>query len=164
MLKNKPGQRLAYLPYADVELLAECLVALANGDGGLIVLGVDDEGRPSGNIWEEEAEGALREAVLMCRPPVPTQWQPVEQGAERLVGIYVPRSTELHSLHDGRVLVRSEIGAMDREGSPTLDRRFAVRPQPAGLFPQSGVVFVKFPGTEPRGEDGGIGLRPPRRN
>ena len=222
MLKNKPGQRLAYLPYADVELLAECLVALANGDGGLIVLGVDDEGRPSGNIWEEEAEGALREAVLMCRPPVPTQWQPVEQGAERLVGIYVPRSTELHSLHDGRVLVRSgsdnrplsgdeirslsnsknsaefetepvpgarpsdldatvirdyldrregrgtakvsstdellfEIGAMDREGSPTTIGILLFGRNPQAFFPQSGVGFVKFPGTEPGGEDGGIG-------
>ena len=70
-LKNKPGQRLVYLPYADIELLAECLVALANGDGGLVVLGVDDLGRPSEAIWEEEAEAALREAALMCWPPVP---------------------------------------------------------------------------------------------
>lgn len=32
MLKKKPGQRLAYLPSAEVGPLAECLVALANGD------------------------------------------------------------------------------------------------------------------------------------
>ena len=50
-LKNKPGQRLVYLPYADIELLAECLVALANGDGGLVVLGWmiwDGRLKPSG--------------------------------------------------------------------------------------------------------------------
>jgi len=222
LLKNKPGQRLAYLPYADTELLAECLVALANGDGGLVVLGVDDQGRPSENIWEEEAEGALRAAAMMCRPPVPTQWQPVELNGDTLVGIYVPRSTELHSLQDGRVLVRSgsdnrplsgdeirslanskntaefeteavpgarlsdldtavirdyldrreargaakvsstdemlfEIGAIDREGSPTTTGILLFGRNPQTFFPQSGVVFVKFPGTEPRGEDGGIG-------
>jgi ATP-dependent DNA helicase RecG len=28
---------------------------------------------------------------------------------------------------------------------------------PQAFFPQSGIVFVKFPGVEPRGEDGGIG-------
>ncbi|MBP6469183.1 MAG: putative DNA binding domain-containing protein [Chloroflexi bacterium] len=221
-LKNKPGQRLVYLPYADTELLAECLVALANGDGGLVVLGVDDLGRPSEAIWEEEAEAALREAALMCRPPVPTQWQPVEMGADILVGVYVPRSTELHSLQDGRVLVRSgsdnrplsgdeirnlansknsaefetelvpgarpsdldaniirdyldrreargaakvsstddllfEIGAIDRDGDPTTIGVLLFGKNPQAFFPNSGVVFVKFPGTEPRGEDGGIG-------
>ena len=43
MLKKEPGQRLAFLPNADVESLAECLVAFANGDGGLIVLGLDEQ-------------------------------------------------------------------------------------------------------------------------
>lgn len=222
MLKNQPGPKLVYLPYADVELLAESLVALANSDGGLVVLGVDDQGRPSDAIWEEEAEGALREAALMCRPPIPTQWQPVELGAVTLVGIQVPRSTDLHSLHDGRVLVRSgrdnrpltgdeirnlansknaadfetepvpgarptdldptviqdyfdrraargaakvsatdellfEIGASDRQGNPTMTGILLFGKNPQAFFPQSSVVFVKFPGTEPRGEDGGIG-------
>jgi ATP-dependent DNA helicase RecG len=222
MLKNQPGQRLAYLPYADTELLAECLVALANGDGGLIVLGVDDDGRPTTDIWDDEAEGALRAAALLCRPPVPTQWQPVELAAKTLMGIYVPRSTDLHSLQDGRVLVRSgrenrplsgdeirtlansknaadfevepvpgaratdldpgiirdyldrraargaakvssteellfEVGATDRDGNPTLTGILLFGKNPQAFFPQSGVVFVRFPGTEPRGEDGGIG-------
>ena len=36
---------MAFLAEADVEILAECLVALANGDGGLIVLGLNENGR-----------------------------------------------------------------------------------------------------------------------
>ena len=36
---RKPGPRLAFLPEADQELLAEHLIAFANGDGGAIVLG-----------------------------------------------------------------------------------------------------------------------------
>ncbi|HEX6384867.1 MAG TPA: ATP-binding protein [Anaerolineae bacterium] len=222
MLKNKPGQRMAFLPDADIEPLAECLVAFANGDGGLIVLGLDEQGRLTEPIWEEEAEAALLEAAAMCRPPVPSEWRPVETRQGVLVGINVPRSTELHTLEDGRVLVRSgdqnrpltgdevrnlaankstanfetevvpgahfsdldpdvirdyleqreargaarvtstanllfEIGATDREGNPTTTGILLFGKNPQMFFPQSGIVFVKFPGTEPRGEDGGIG-------
>ncbi|MBK8903789.1 MAG: putative DNA binding domain-containing protein [Anaerolineaceae bacterium] len=222
MLKQKPGQRLAFLAEADVEILAECLVALANGDGGLIVLGLNENGRPATPIWEEEAEGALLEAARHCHPPVPTRWQQVETPQGTLIGIEVPRSTDLHTLEDGRVLVRSgtvnrpltgdevrnlanskntaefetepvpgarytdldttivqdylerreqrgqgrtlstrellfEIGATDRNGHPTTTGILLFARNPQMFFPQSGIVFVKFPGTEPRGEDGGIG-------
>ncbi|MCZ7667996.1 MAG: ATP-binding protein [Chloroflexi bacterium] len=118
MLKQPPGLRLIYLPFAEPETLAECLVALANGDGGLIVLGVDGQGKPSHPIWEEEAEGALREAASYCRPPVLVQWQPVEVGSQTFVGIDVPRSPDLHSLEDGRVLIRS-----GRQNRPPHRRR-----------------------------------------
>ena len=222
MLKNKPGQRLAFLANADVETLAECLVAFANGDGGLIVLGLDEQGQPTESIWEEEAEGSLREAASLCRPPVPSRWQPVETKQDTLVGINVPRSQELHTMFDGRVLIRSgnwnrpltgaevrtlansknsaefetdvvpgarpsdlsqeiirdyldrresrgatkvsatnemlfEIGATDREGNPTTIGILLFGKNPQAFFPQSGIVFVKFMGTEPRGEDGGVG-------
>ncbi|MEJ2747449.1 MAG: ATP-binding protein [Anaerolineae bacterium] len=222
MLKNRPGQRLAFLPNADVEALAECLVAFANGDGGLIVLGLDEQGQPAERIWEEEAEGALHEAATLCRPPVPSRWQPVETPKDTLVGINVPRSQELHTLYDGRVLIRSgswnrpltgnevralansknsaefetetvpgarpsdlsqeiirdylerreargaakigstdellfEIGATDREGHPTTIGILLFGKNPQAFFPQSGIVFVKFMSTEPRGEDGGVG-------
>lgn len=222
MLKRKPGARLAFLPAADLEPLAECLVAMANSSGGLIVLGLDENGRPTETIWEEDAESALREAAKLCRPPVPTEWQQVETKNGLLIGINVPRSLELHSLDDGRVLVRHgdanrplagdevrelanskntadfetetvpgarrddldadiirdfldqregrgaprvlamdemlfEIGAIDREGNPTTTGILLFGRKPQMFFPQSGIVFVKFSGTEPRGDDGGIG-------
>ncbi|MCP5097502.1 MAG: transcriptional regulator [Chloroflexi bacterium] len=222
MFKNKPGPRLAFLPTTDVSALAESLVAFANGDGGLIVFGLDDHGHPTENIWEEEAEGALREAARRCRPPVPSEWQSVETRQGMLIGINVPRSTELHTLDDGRVFIRSgffnrlltgeevrnlatskntaefetemvpgakredldndiirdyldrrerrgaakeasteellfEIGATDREGNPTMIGILLFAKNPQIFFPQSSIVFVKFTGTEPRGEDGSIG-------
>lgn len=52
-------------------------------------------------------EGALRHALVNCRPPVKTEWQLVSTGQGDVVGVFVPRSTELHSLADGRVIVRS---------------------------------------------------------
>lgn len=222
MLRRKPGPRLAFLPDADVEVLAECLVAFANGDGGLIVLGLNEEGRRTQEIWSEEAEGALREAAGLCRPPVPSEWQMTETEWGSLIGIRVARSLDLHSLYDGRVLIRSgsrnrplsgdeirdlagskqtadfetdvvagahqddfdpeiireylegreergvarissmeellfEIGATDRTGQPTTAGILLFGKNPQMFLPQSGVVFVKFPGTEPRSENGGIG-------
>ena len=222
MNSPKPGPRTVYLPDTALLPLAESLVALANSDGGLIVLGVNREGRPTVEVWEEEAELALREAAALCSPPVPSHFQAVELPAGRFIGIQVPRSLELHSLRDGRVLVRRrdenrpltgeeiralaagrpsldfeteavpgakpgdldtetlreylekretrtgaraasvatlmhEIGATDREGNPTLIGLLLFGRNPQAFLPQSGVVFVKFPGTEPRGEDGGIG-------
>jgi ATP-dependent DNA helicase RecG len=222
MTTPKPGPRTVYLADTSLMPLAESLVALANSDGGLIVLGVGQDGRPTLDVWEEEAELALREAAALCDPPVPSQFQSVELPAGRFIGIHVPRSLALHSLVDGRVLVRRrdenrpltgdeiralaasrstadfeteavpgaraddldtsilreyldkreertaarppnvsqlmyEIGATDREGNPTLIGLLLFGRNPQAFLPQSGVVFVRFPGTEPRGEDGGIG-------
>ena len=222
-LRNrKPNQFLAFLPDADPAVLAECLVAFANGDGGLAILGVAADGALAETIFEEEAEGALREATKMCRPPVISEWQPVETGDNYLIGIQVPRSTELHSLEDGRVLIRHgpqnrplsgdeirqlaagkstgsfevdtvagttthdfnpdildeylakrearsgalfgslesllfEIGATSHNGIPTVAGMLLFGRRPQAFLAQSGIVFVKFPGSEPRDQEGGAG-------
>ena len=106
MLKNLPNQHLAYLPQANAEALAECLVAFANSSGGTIILGVTVDGRLADTVWEEDAEGALREAATLCRPPIPTEWQLLESGQGTLITIQVSHSPELHTFYDGRVLVR----------------------------------------------------------
>lgn len=222
-LRNKkPGQQLIFLPEADPEQLAEAMVALANASGGLIVLGLDKSGHLAETIWEEEAEGALRTAAASCRPPIPSEWQAIETPQQVLIGIQVARSADLHSLADGRVLVRSgsenhpltgdeirqlatsksagdfesssvagatqddfdqeiideylakreargaarlsslstllfEIGATTRSGEPTVAGILLFGKNPQAFLPQSGIVFVKFPDTEPRGEDGNAG-------
>jgi ATP-dependent DNA helicase RecG len=106
VLRQGPGQRVAILPEVDDDLLAETLVAFANADGGTLFVGVDEGGRPTGGVMPDELEGALQVAEIRCRPPVQTSW---EQGEEReglIIAIHVPRSPELHSLDDGRVLIR----------------------------------------------------------
>jgi len=219
---QKPGARLVYLPKADIVILAECLVSLANSDGGTIMLGLNTDGTFGDIIWEEEAEGVLRSAAALCKPPVPSQWQSFESETGRIIGIQVNRSSELHSLDDGRILVRSgktnrtlsgneisrlanskmssyfeadtvpgatqadfdsdildeylarretrgvsrtgpvsellfEIGAIDSQGHPTVAGILLFGEKPRAFLPQSGVVLVKFPSTEPRGDKGAAG-------
>lgn len=107
-----PGPLVAYLPGAAPEPLAECLVAFANTDGGLILIGLDEKGRLRNGVYPEELESALRAAERLCRPPVVTGWEQIETEHGTAFAINVPRSPELHSLADGRVLIR--VGAENR--------------------------------------------------
>ena len=107
------GPLTTYLPEADPAALAETMVAFANSDGGAIVLGVDDAGRQSYSaIFGEELEGALRAAEQRCRPVIPTGWEQFEVDGGTAFVVRVARSPELHTLDDGRVLIRA--GAENR--------------------------------------------------
>jgi ATP-dependent DNA helicase RecG len=54
-----------------------------------------------------------------------------------------------------------EIGAMVEDGSPTVAGILLFGKHPQAFLPQSGIIFVKFPGKEARGRDGlaGYGRR-----
>jgi len=106
LLKQGPGQALAFLPEAEVDTLAETMVAFANTDGGVILIGVNLVGQPTGTVMVEEVEGALTQAVIRCRPPVEVEWQQYHLPEGTVIVLHVARSPELHALQDGRVLVR----------------------------------------------------------
>ncbi len=106
-LKPGSGPNTEYMLEPDAIRLAETLVAFANADGGTILLGVDQTGAPAEGLFGEEMEEALRAALLECRPPIRTEWEQIETASGTAAAIHVPRSTELHALADGRVLIRS---------------------------------------------------------
>ncbi|HNS01966.1 MAG TPA: ATP-binding protein [Anaerolineae bacterium] len=106
-LKQGASSQTEYMPAPDSGRLAETLVAFANADGGTILLGVDESGAPVEGLFGEEMEEALRAALLECRPPIRTEWEQIETPGGAAAAIHVPRSTELHALADGRVLIRS---------------------------------------------------------
>jgi ATP-dependent DNA helicase RecG len=227
ILKAGPGQLVEYLPDLDVDALAETLVAFANGDGGTIVVGLDEHGKPTGRVYPEDVESALRQAESLCRPPIHTGWEQIDLAGSSLIAVSVSRSAELHSVSDGRVVIRMgmenrplagdairqlaatkssgefetevvpgarrsdlddeviaeylakreerqrrrvaatpdellhEIGAVDAHGQPTVAGMLLFGKNPQQFLPQAGLVFVKFIGTEPRGEGGlpGYGRR-----
>jgi ATP-dependent DNA helicase RecG len=221
--ERHPGQTLAFMVDADADLLAETLIAFANSDGGTILIGVDEAGQFAGRVYPDEVESALREAAHECRPPVDVRWQQAAAENGMVYAIVVKRSPELHSLADGRVLVRTgvenrplsgdqirqlaatkstgdfesevapgahrddfdadvieefkakwqerqhrewtrpvdellaQVGALTEEGRPTVAGVLLFARNPQAFLPQSGLTFVKFAGTLPRGEAGQAG-------
>jgi len=109
LYKRRPGQTLAFVPEPEAQLLAETLVAFANSDGGVILIGVDETGQATGQVYADEVEVALRAAVQECRPPVEARWHQAAAEEGLAFAIVVVRSPELHSLADGRVLVRAGV-------------------------------------------------------
>jgi len=123
LYENRPGQTLAFMPEPETELLAETLVAFANSDGGTVLIGVDERGRATGQVYADEVEAALRAVVQECRPPVEARWHQAADEEGLAFAIIVARSSELHSLADGRVLVRT--GAENRPLSGDQIRQLA---------------------------------------
>ena len=134
LIKAGPGSRLAFLEQADPQLIAETLISFANTEGGTLVIGLKDDGKPSKlKIDSEKLEKALREAEENCNPTVVVgNWEEVDTTAPKsetsasengessetadtsngatngkIYALRVPRSIELHALADGRVLIRS---------------------------------------------------------
>ncbi|HET90037.1 MAG TPA: transcriptional regulator [Chloroflexi bacterium] len=225
--ERRPGQMMAFMPEPKVEELAETLVAFANSDGGVILIGVDETGQAIGQVYADEVEETLRAAVIECRPPVVVRWHQAAAEDGQAFAIVVNRSSELHSLADGRVVVRTgtenrplsgdqirqlavtkstgdfeeemapgarradfddefiaefierweerqhrewtrspdellkEVGALDDTGRPTIAGVLLFAHNPQAFLPQSGLTFVKFVGTQSRGETGqpGYGRR-----
>jgi len=227
LLASGPNQTTAFLPDPDVETLAETLIAFANADGGTVLIGITPRGEVTGDVLSEDVEGLLSQALGLCRPPTATEWGQAELPQGTVVHIGVARSPELHSLADGRVLIRHgpenrplggdairqlaatkssgdfesepvggatradldddiieeymekrsergrrpvsgtvdehlmSIGALAPDGTPTVSGILLFGKRPQEFLAQSGIVFVRFVGTEPRGKDGlaGYGRR-----
>jgi ATP-dependent DNA helicase RecG len=130
-LNQKPGQQLAFLPDTRPEPLAEALTALANGDGGTLVLGIAADGRLGDLYAVEEAGDALKAAQRLCKPPVPTAWQQEQVAGGVVVVLRVDRSSEIHTLWDGRVLIRKGVENRPAEGAEISQLTFN---RPAGDF------------------------------
>lgn len=222
-LKHSSGQLLSLMPEVDIEALAETLIAFANADGGTILIGVDEVGRITGQVYADEVEMALQSALQLCRPPVEVRWHQASAEGGEAFAVVVPRSPELHSLVDGRVLLRAgaenrplsgdeirqlaatkstgdfeaerapgarredfddevleefvekweqrshrvrpsrlddllvEMDALDEQGHPTIAGVLLFARNPRAFLPHSGLTFVKFFGTQPRGENGEAG-------
>ena len=103
------GQTMALVPEPAIELLAETLVAFANSDGGTLLIGLNENGQTTGEAFPDDVEIAVQAAMRKCRPPVEGRWHEAEAQDGSIVAIIVNRSPVLHSLSDGRVLVRAGI-------------------------------------------------------
>ena len=111
-IRARATQLVALIADADAELLAETMTAFANADGGTIYVGVDVQGAPTGAVIPEEFNEVVPQAELLCRPPIPVYWEQSEVGGRFIFVGRVQRGMGLHTLANGRVLMRT--GAHNR--------------------------------------------------
>src|SRR5262249_59550993 len=89
--------------------LAQTLVALANAEGGTVLIGVSDAGQPVGVRAYQQAHDLVLTAASheLCDPPVALATiEPVALSAgTQVLAVTVPRSAQLHPTH-GPFLLR----------------------------------------------------------
>jgi hypothetical protein len=110
LLRQGEGQRLEFKQEAiKPSDLAETLVALANAQGGMVLLGVGDDGAPLGLRDYNRAFDLLTTAASreVCDPPIrlgDVEAVEMSEGVQVLCAT-VPRSRRLHTAN-GRFLIR----------------------------------------------------------
>jgi ATP-dependent DNA helicase RecG len=107
-LTHGPGPLTAFLPAPDPAAISAAAVALANTDGGALVIGLDSRGMYTGPVDGSAVVRALREAEALCHPPLALdRYELVATPHGPVIAVRVARSGRVHALHDGRVMVRA---------------------------------------------------------
>jgi len=119
LLMRGRGAMLEFLPEPSAELLAEHIVAFANSVGGIIVLGMDAEGRVYGDA-PEDLEPVYQRALALCAPPFRAsdlpEWRVEGTADGPVVTLHVRPTPHQTRTASGDVYVRS--GALNVRLSP----------------------------------------------
>ncbi len=90
-----------------LEAVAESLCAMANANGGKVLLGVGPEGETPGTFFREGETRAFHKALgKSFSPPLSFQSAEEEAGGKKLAQFSVLPSPQIHSLGKGRVYLR----------------------------------------------------------
>ncbi len=87
--------------------VAEALSAMANADGGILALGIEDDGTPTGVDYpKDRLQVILKAPKKLVKPPLKARHQWVELDGFKILVFEVDWSPEVHQLSDGRYLMR----------------------------------------------------------
>lgn len=107
------------VPAPDPATIAEAAIALANTDGGLILLPAE--------LTASSLEPALKTASARCRPPIALgAAQPCDLPEGPALAVRVARGARVHALEDGRVLVWAG-GSVRELGGEAIRRLISAR-------------------------------------
>ena len=125
--------------------LVTAVVAMANTEGGLILLGVEDDGSVSG-IQPHHKDTMGLKAMIANRtsPSVPVSTELIELGGKKVLCITVPKSQSIVSSTDGLVLRRRLMASGRPEAVPFYPHEFVQRQSALGLIDPSAMPLVSL--------------------
>lgn len=142
--------------------LAETLVAMANADGGTVVLGAEDDGTPTGIPERLEWSRVRAQLDDLIRPRLRYQYEETVLDGQRIWVITTDWSPEVHQLSDGRYLLR--VGAAnlpfpagDLEAMKTARRQRVTEEQ---FLPEATLGDLDLSLVARLSEKGGVNLSP----
>lgn len=154
--------------------IATPMIAFANADGGLLAIGIEDNGRITGiDDYLPNINEILRAPFDFCVPTIRIETQTIEcvddNGKKNhILLIYVPQSSELHANHRDEVYLR--VGDKSKKLTPEeyirQNKSFLVSAngreelsgaaillfgkEPQQYFKRARVRFIRYEGTEAR--------------
>lgn len=125
--------------------LVAAVVAMANTEGGLIFLGVEDGGSVTG-VQPSHQDTIGLKALIANRtsPSVAISAEIIEQAEKKILGITVPKSLSIVSTTDGLVLRRRLMASGRPQAVPFYPHEFLQRQANLGLVDPSAMPLVSL--------------------
>lgn len=125
--------------------LVAAVVAMANTEGGLILLGVEDDGTVTG-VQPGHLDTTGLNAMIANRtsPSVVISTEIIELDNNKILGITVPKSHSIVSTTDGLVLRRRLMASGKPEAVPFYPHEFIQRQAALGLIDPSAMPLVSL--------------------
>jgi ATP-dependent DNA helicase RecG len=118
--------------------LVATVVALGNTEGGLILLGVEDDGTVTGvQPSHQDAAGLAALIANRTSPSVAVRAEVIDWDNKKILGIQVPKSRGIVSTSDGLLLRRRLLASGRPEAVPFYPHEFMQRQSAMGLVDPS---------------------------
>lgn len=122
--------------------IAAAVVALANTEGGLLLLGIENDGTVTGvQPNHQDAAGLAALIANRTNPPVAVRSEIIAWGDKKILGIHVPKSRSIVSTSDGLLLRRRLLASGRPEAVPFYPHEFIQRQSAMGLVDPSATAL-----------------------
>ena len=146
----KAGETLTVEFKSDVKGLSDrdlvaAVVAMVNTEGGLILLGVEDDGTVTGvQPSHQDVAGLVALIVNRTRPSVAVRAEIFDWGNKKILNIKAPKSRGIVSTSDGLLLRRRLMASGRPEAVPFYPHEFMQRQSDMGLVDPSAIPLTSL--------------------